>query len=320
MTSMLGPLLLSVLVAAATGVLLVTLANANFSSKKGQRLDKVLASYARVIGAGEAAELASAAPKPVRFVFWQKFSRDIDEKLAGAGLEYTSQSWIAGSIGASLIVLVLASVFFGNFFIGFLMAAIVGFYLLNAFLVGRIKSRAGKFADELPQVLQIVASGLRAGLTFQAALASTASQDRGEVGRQLRRALAEVQFGSNLEDALKRVSQRMTSDDLMWLVMALEIQREIGGSLSGILDGVASTIKSRAEVQREIRVISAEGRMSGYVLIALPIFSFVSLFVVRPEYVTFFWTNPAGFVMMGVFIALIAIGWIWMQKVVQVRV
>lgn len=317
---MLGPIAIALLVSVATAAVLLVLVNVNFTSKKGQRLDKVLASYARVVGAGEAAELAADAPKQVRFVFWKKFTRDIDEKLAGAGLEYTSQSWITGSLAVSILVFALASAFFGNLLIGFLMAGIVGFYLLNAFLVARVKARAVKFADELPQVLQILASGLRAGLTFQVALGSTAAQDRGEVGRQLRRAIAEVQFGSNLEDALKRVSQRMSSDDLLWLVMALEIQREIGGSLSHILDGVASTIKSRAEIQREIRVISAEGRMSGYILIALPIFSFISLFVIRPEYVSFFWSNPAGFAMMGVFIALLAVGWIWMSKVVAVRV
>lgn len=169
-------------------------------------------------------------------------------------------------------------------------------------------------------MLQIVASGLRSGLTFDAALSATAAQDKGEVGRQFRRAIAEVQFGSTLEDALKRVAQRMSSDDLTWLVMVLEIQREMGGSLSGILDGVAATIKGRAEVKREIKVISAEGRMSGYVLIALPILSFVALFAIRPEYVSFFWTNPVGLIMLGGFLVLMAVGWVWMNKVVQVRV
>jgi tight adherence protein B len=112
----------------------------------------------------------------------------------------------------------------------------------------------------------------------------------------------------------------MKSDDLAWLVLALEIQREVGGSLSGILDGVSATIKSRAEVKREIRVISSEGRMSGYVLIALPILSFVALYLVRPEYVSYFWTDPTGFVMLAVFAGLMVAGWVWMQKAVAVNV
>jgi len=223
-------------------------------------------------------------------------------------------------LGASALAFVFAGLFFGSPVIGALLGLLVGFYLLNAYLASRIRSRALKFAMELPALLQIVASGLRSGLTFDAALSATAAQDKGEVGRQFRRAIAEVQFGSTLEDALKRVALRMSSDDLTWLVMVLEIQREMGGSLSGILDGVAATIKGRAEVKREIKVISAEGRMSGYVLISLPIFSMIALFTIRPEYVSFFWTDPVGFIMLGGFLLLMAIGWVWMNKVVQVRV
>jgi Flp pilus assembly protein TadB len=141
-----GPLFIALLVSVATAAVLVVLVNINFSSKRGQRLDKVLASYARVVGAGEAAELAADAPKQVRFLFWKKFTRDIDEKLAGAGLEYTSQSWITGSLAASVLVFGLASAFFGNLLIGLIMAGIVGFYLLNAFLSARVKARAVKFA------------------------------------------------------------------------------------------------------------------------------------------------------------------------------
>ena len=313
-----GSLLLAIVVAVSAGFLIFTLLNVRFTRGKSNRLDKVLANYARTLGAGEALELGKK--RRIRLEFVDKLISSTDERLAAAGLELPAQTWIGGSAAASLLLGVVAGVFFGSWFLGVLMGAILAFYLLNAYLGGRIKSRSVKFAEELPQVLTIIASGLRAGLTFPTAMTATANQDQGEVGRQFRRALAEVQFGSSMEDALKRVAARMTSEDLAWLVMALEIQREVGGSLSGILDGVATTIKGRAEVQREIRVISAEGRMSGYVLIALPIVAFVALFIIRPEYVRFFWTDPVGFVMIGVFLALMAIGLIWMNKVVSVRV
>jgi len=313
-----GSLLLALLVAGAAGFLIFMLLNVRFSRGKTNRLDKVLASYARTLGAGEAVELGKKSR--VRLELVDKLMRSTDERLAAAGIEVPAQTYVSGSLAGSLLLGILAGVFFGSWFLGVLMGGILAFYLLNAYLGGRIKSRSVKFAEELPQVLTIIASGLRAGLTFPTAMTATANQDQGEVGRQFRRALAEVQFGSSMEDSLKRVAARMTSDDLAWLVMALEIQREVGGSLSGILDGVATTIKGRAEVQREIRVISAEGRMSGYVLIALPIVAFIALFIIRPEYVKFFWTDPVGFVMIGVFLALMAIGWIWMNKVVSVRV
>ena len=313
-----GSLILALVVTASAAFVFLTLLNVRFTRGKTNRLDKVLANYARTLGAGEALELGKK--RRIRLELVDKFMRSMDERLAAAGIELPAQTWVSGSLAASLLLGVLAGVFFGSTFLGVLMGGILAFYLLNAYLAGRIKSRSVKFASELPQVLTIIASGLRAGLTFPTAMTATANQDQGEVGRQFRRALAEVQFGSSMEDALKRVAARMSSEDLAWLVMALEIQREVGGSLSGILDGVATTIKGRAEVQREVRVISAEGRMSGYVLIALPIVAFVALFVIRPEYVKFFWTDPVGFVMIGVFLALMAIGWIWMNKVVSVRV
>jgi tight adherence protein B len=320
MIEILGAVLVGLMVSVAVAAILIALVNANFRSAKEHRLDRVLASYSRELGAGEAAELAAIAPRRFRPELYLKWERTIDEKLAAAGIELTATVYIWSSIGGSLLTFLVGALGIGSPIIGGLLAVIVAFYFLSAFLTARIRSRASKFAMELPALLQIVASGLRSGLTFDAALSATANQDKGEVGRQLRRALTEVQFGSTLEDALKRVSVRMSSDDLNWLVMVLEIQREMGGSLSGILDGVAATIKGRAEVKREIKVISAEGRMSGYVLIALPIFSMVALFLIRPEYVSFFWTNPVGFIMFGGFLLLMGIGWVWMNKVVQVRV
>lgn len=312
-------LLVALLVAVATLAILLVLANLRNLGKKTNRLDKVLAGYARNLGAGEAAELTGVKAGP-RFPALQKYLTGLDEKLAAAGVEFPAATWAAGAFSASVLLGVLAGVFFGSWLLGLAFGLVAAFYLLNAFLASRIKSRAVRFAAELPQVLAIIASALRAGLTFPSALTATATQDQGEVGRQFRRALAEVQFGSSIEDALRRVAARMSSDDLEWLVLALEIQREVGGSLSGILDGVAATIKGRSEIQREVRVISAEGRMSGYVLIALPICSFLALYAVRPEYVRFFWTDPVGFILLGGAIGLMALGWVWMTKVVSVRV
>ena len=320
MSWMIGPILLALLVSVAVAAGLLALVNLNFASKKSNQLDRVLASYARAFGAGEAAELQAQSAATFRVAALEAFVRKTDERLAGAGIAVPAQNWIIGSVGGALVAAVLAGAFFGSVQFGALLGAVVGYYLLSAYLSARINAGALKFGTELPQALAIVASGLRSGITFHSAFAATANQDRGEVGNQFRRALAEVQFGSTLEDALRRVSQRMKSDDLAWLVLALEIQREVGGSLSGILDGVSTTIKSRAEIKREIRVISSEGRMSGYVLIALPICSFLALYAVRPEYVTYFWTEPAGMGMLGVFGALMVAGWFWMKQVVAVNV
>jgi tight adherence protein B len=167
--------------------------------------------------------------------------------------------------------------------------------------------------------LQLLASGIRSGLTFDQALESISSQDKTEVGKQFGQAVAEASVDGQLEPALLNVAERMNSADLRWLVSALEIQREIGGSLSHILDTVAETIRVRADVRREVRVLSAEGKLSGYVLIAMPFVVLLALMLIRPSYVTFFWTDPIGMMMAVGFVVLVTVGWIWLQRITKVK-
>jgi len=221
---------------------------------------------------------------------------------------------------AGLLGFIIGSTLSGSPIIGLIFGGAAGYFGPKAFLDNRRNKRAVKFADELPGLMQVLASGLRTGLPFAQALESAARQDRGEVGAQMIYALTEVQFGSSLEEALMRVAARMQSQDLLWFVQALEIQREIGGSLSGVLDSVAQTIRGRAELRREVRVLSAEGKLSAYVLLGLPIGTFGVLLLIRPAYVAFFWSSTMGMIMAGVFIALVTVGWIWLQKLVVIEV
>ncbi len=308
--------ILGILAGVATLWILLTLLNTGYLNAKGKQLEKVLTTYARNLGACEADDLANAKQK--RETAFTKFRAKIDEQLAGASIAMPGSVYIAGSATVAVVSFVVLSIALGSPGLGAVLGMLLAYYLLFAFLPSRLKAKAAKFGEDLPQILAIVASGLRAGLTFSSAISATAMQDRGEVGRQFRRAIAEVQFGSSLEDALRRVADRMQSEDLRWLVLALEIQREVGGSLSGILDGVSKTIKSRADIQREIKVLSAEGRMSGYVLVSLPIMAFLALVFIRLSYVAFFWTQTLGIVMLGMVIVLMVGGWIWMQKAVKV--
>lgn len=117
-----------------------------------------------------------------------------------------------------------------------------------------------------------------------------------------------------------RVAERMDSDDLRWTIAALAIQREVGGNLSKILDTAAATIRARADLKREVRTLSAEGRLSAYVLLALPVGIFFFLLLSRRAYVQVFWTEPMGFVMLGMFGAAVLSGWFWIRKIVAVEV
>jgi len=198
---------------------------------------------------------------------------------------------------------------------------LVAAYLIqNTVLKSREAALKREFEEQLADFLTIIASGLRAGLSFAQAVESAVGDGTGEVERQIRRALAQVQVGSTLDAALLRVAKKMDSDDLAWTIAALRIQREVGGNLSKILDTAAVTIRNRAELKREIRTLSAEGRISAYVLVALPLGIFGFLLLSRRDYVKIFWTESIGMIMLAVFVILVTAGWFWIRSVVEVKV
>ena len=115
-------------------------------------------------------------------------------------------------------------------------------------------------------------------------------------------------------------AERMDSEDLRWTVTALSIQREVGGNLSTILEAAAETIKQRFALRREVQTLSAEGRLSAYILVGLPIGIFCFLALFRRDYVAALWQTPVGLAMAGPIIVLIGIGWLWMRSIVRIKV
>lgn len=176
------------------------------------------------------------------------------------------------------------------------------------------------FQKELPGALKMLAGSLTAGLSFLQALDAYAEDGQEISAKEFRRALGEIQLGVPIERALESVATRMKSDDLKWAVSAFAIQREVGGSLATILNSTAETIESRFELLREIQTLSAEGRISSYILMALPIGIFIFLAVIRPEYVGVFLTDPLGNLLLAMTgLGLIA-AWIWMRKLVGISI
>lgn len=241
-------------------------------------------------------------------------------RLAAGELSLSPATWFLIRSAISLALVVVLSLLLDSVFVGIVLGVAGGWLGSWVWLRSRAGTRQKKFADELPDFLMLVASSLRAGLSFTHALDSSALEGKGEVARQMRRVLREVQVGADLDDALMECAVRMENDDLRWVVTALSIQREVGGALSGILDTAAQTIKARYELHREVRTLSAEGRLSAYVLIALPLGIFAFLFLARREYVKILWTQPLGIALLVVLATLMVIGIVWMRNVVRIKV
>ena len=180
--------------------------------------------------------------------------------------------------------------------------------------------RISEFDGQLSRALTMIASSLAAGLSILQALKAFAEDGDGVCAEEFRRALGEIQLGIPIERALESVADRMKSEDLRWAVSALAIQREVGGSLSAILKSTAETIESRFELRREVRTLSAEGRISSYILIALPIFVFFFLILMRPTYVSFFITNAIGNAVLFFVLLSLVLAWLWMRKLVRIEI
>jgi Flp pilus assembly protein TadB/uncharacterized protein YegL len=208
---------------------------------------------------------------------------------------------------------------FHNFLIGFVLSFAVPpivFEMTTNFLLRKQKKM---FEDELPEMLNVVASGLTAGLGLQQSLEAYASASDGEVSRQIRRAIGEIRVGTPSDEALMAVAKRMESEDLKWAVTAHSIQRIVGGSMATILKTAYETVRSRAEIRREVRTLAAEGKLSGRVLMALPIGIFLFLSVTRRDYVGLFWSNPIGIFFLVLMATNMIVGSLWLRKIVDIK-
>lgn len=180
--------------------------------------------------------------------------------------------------------------------------------------------RLGAFRAALPDALQLVVGSLRSGFSLPQALDSMVKEFPDPIASEFGRALGEARLGVDVEDALERVAMRMDNKDLSWAVVAIRVQREVGGNLAEILSTTIATMREREQVRRQVQSLSAEGRLSAWVLLALPIIVVAFLAVFRTEYLAILYTTPAGLVM-GIFgVVLMAVGAFWITQVVKVEV
>ncbi len=205
-------------------------------------------------------------------------------------------------------------------FIGVLGGAVIGWLAMRLSLSIRILRRRASFSDQLPDMLQLIASTLQAGFSLPQALDAVIRQENQPTAGEFSRALAEARIGADLDTALEAVAVRMGSDDLRWTVMAIRIQQGVGGNLAEVLLTISDTIRERAYLRRQVSALSAEGRLSAYILVALPILVAIWLFVSSGTYMRPLYTTPMGEVMLAIASALLIIGTFWMRRTIKIEV
>jgi tight adherence protein B len=202
----------------------------------------------------------------------------------------------AGGGGAGLGVLMFFLT--GQFLLGVL-SALAGPFLAWNFVKFKVARRKKAFEAQLPEALGLIASSLQAGHTALRAVQTMVEESEAPLSEEFERVVAETALGDPLVDALDRMAQRLDIEDLAWVVQAIRIQQTVGGKLADLLYTLADFMRGREEIRREVKVLTAEGRLSAYVLGGLPVFLFFAVKTMSPGYLDPMLRTPGLFVLLG---------------------
>ena len=248
------------------------------------------------------------------------FESKLGDKLEGADISLKPAEWILVHVsmvlGAAAFGVLLGS---GGIALTVLFA-LGGAVLPWIYLSLRKSRRLKAFNGQLAETLQLIAGSLQAGLSLAQALDTVVREGSEPIAGEFRRALIEARLGVEVVDSLDSIAKRMESADFEWIVMAIRIQREVGGNLAELLLKVAATMRERDYLRRQVKTLSAEGKLSAYILGALPPSIFAYMLIVNPTYARPLLTTMLGWMMLGGAVVLMSIGAFWMSRVVKVDV
>jgi len=241
----------------------------------------------------------------------------LTEALTSAGKRIAPADFVilllAGTLAAAAAALVLS---------GWLIALVlmVAIPLLAKVVLGFLAGRRRTaFSDQLDNTLQLLAGSLRAGHSLLRAVDAVSREAEEPTTEEFSRILNETRVGRELGDYLDATAARMASDDFGWVAQAIAIHREVGGDLSEVLDTVAHTIRERNQIRRQVKALSAEGRLSGIVLMMLPVGVAGFLTMSNPSYLARLTESALGWVLIGVAVVLMTVGGLWLRKVVSFK-
>ncbi|MCL4415808.1 MAG: VWA domain-containing protein [Actinobacteria bacterium] len=241
-----------------------------------------------------------------------------DLKLERGGLKIRGSEFMTLQIISVLIIGILIQLFVKN---AFLTAAVVFLLIILPFLFINILTarRIQKFDEQLPDTLQLISGALKAGYSFNQSINMVVDETKPPISDEFARVLNEVRMGLPEKEALENSANRIGSSHFAWVVMAINVQREVGGNLSEIMEIIADTIRERARVMNQIKALTSEGRLSAIILIALPIVLGIILFTINRAYIGLLFTNRIGLVMVAFSAFLMITGIIWIIKIVNVK-
>jgi len=247
------------------------------------------------------------------------FSVHLDDRLEQAGVPMRAGEFVALTAVCVVAGAIVGAILLPNI-VFVLMVAAGGGLLPYGWLHRAVAKRQKRMSEQLSDTLSILASALRAGHSFLQALDQVAKEISEPSASEFQRVVSEIRLGRPVEDSLSAMADRVDSEDLRWAVLAVNIQREVGGNLAEVLDIVANTVRERAYVHRQVRVLSAEGRISVAILSVLPFLIATYIAIVNPGYIAPLFTTTAGRIMLVVGGSLMGLGIFVMSRMVRIDV
>ena len=308
-------------------VLLVEGAYLLWNDKKGpevQRLERRLRSLSAGAHAADVGSLLkqrnlSSTPWIDRLLLGLPRVSSLDRLLEQTGTTITVARFLLIMLMSAAATLLVLLVLRAPFFFAVIMAAVAA--LVPLLVVLRIRSkRLHKFDEQLPEALDLMSRALRAGHAFPSAMQMVATEAGDPIGAEFQITFDEINYGVSANDALLNLATRVPSIDLRYFVIAVLLQRETGGNLSELLDNLATLIRERFKLLGKIRVLSAEGKLSAYILIALPFVTAGAVLLVNPDFMKVLWTDPVGLQFVFGALAMMVFGAFWMSRIVKIRV
>ena len=318
------------------GLLILLMAFGVFTREKKETLEDLVSAYSRTgdlrAGRGGGGKTGGANGPPRSITesavgLAQKalagnrgFEANLAAKLEAAGMSLKPAEWLLLHSGIAVVASLTGFLLSSGRVLLTLMLLAAGVVVPWVYLGFKKSRRLKAFNSHLAETLHLISGGLSAGLSLAQSVDTVVREGTEPIAGEFRRALVETRLGVQLEDALALVGQRMQSDDFAWVVMAIRIQRDVGGNLGELLLSVAATMREREYLRRQVKSLSAEGRLSGLILGGLPPGVLVFLTLTNPGYLEPLFESVIGWLLIAVMAMLMAVGSFWMSRLVKVEV
>jgi tight adherence protein B len=246
-------------------------------------------------------------------------SRALEALLLQSGLRWTAGKLLVMTVAASLTAVMAAQALHQPWVVS-LGASLLAAFLPWLYVIHSRSRRLQKMEQQLPEALDLLVRGARAGHAFSATLKMAGDELPAPIGGEFRATHDEINFGVSLQQALSNLSERVPITDLRFFVVAVLIQRESGGNLTEILSNLSHLIRERLKLLGRVRVLTSEGRLSAWILAIMPFALAGLLQLMNPAFISKLWTDPIGIAIVKTMLTLMAIGILIMRKIIHIRV